>query len=176
MPVAAGAADAEVELEHVGLPGGQIDGAVAVEVADDREAAQGGGDDFIAGVDREAVVGVEIEVGAVEQSDFVAVGGVAVEVAGEGDAAGVECNRGAVLVEHGEAGGLHDERIGRAIVVCIQQPTEAGAHHRVGAVNAELGEAVGSAADSREVASEYAIVHAKLSAADQGRIELHGEG
>ena len=38
--VAAGACDAEVELEHVVLPGAKIDDAVAVEVADDREAAQ----------------------------------------------------------------------------------------------------------------------------------------
>ena len=89
--VAAGAADAEVELEHVGLPGGQIDRAVAVEIADDREAAQRGGDRRCRRHrSTKSVVGVEEEVRAVEQADFVAVGGVAVEVAGEGDAAAIE--------------------------------------------------------------------------------------
>ncbi len=177
--VAAGARDAEVELECVGLPGGQIDGAVAVEIAHDGEAAQLRGDDGVASVDFEIVVGVEPEVRAVEQADFVAVGGIAIEFAGESDTAASEGDGLTVLIQQREAGGLRNIEIGQAIAVGIDQPAEAGAGNGIGAINSELGKVAGwgqGGARTGEFTNEDRVVDTKLRDADQVRIDLHGEG
>ena len=67
-------------VDRIGLVGRQIDFAVAVEVADDRIPPQRAVDDRI---DLVVVVGVKIPLRAGEQAHLVAVGGVAVEVAGD---------------------------------------------------------------------------------------------
>ena len=60
----------------------------------------------VAGIDLEIVIGVEPEVGAIEQPHLVAVGRVAVEFAGEGNAAAGERDRLAILIGQREAGWL----------------------------------------------------------------------
>ena len=75
----------KIELEHVVSPRAQIDNPVAVKIADDREATEIRRDDLVAGVDREIVIRVKPEVATVEQPDLVAVGGVAIEIAGKGN-------------------------------------------------------------------------------------------
>ena len=111
--------------------------------------------------------------------NFVAIGGVAIEVAGEGDAAAVEV-REAVLVEHREVDRLPRERIDGAVVVGIQQPAEAVAHHRIGAVHASLSKPCRrrpcpDRAVSKKLPANTLSCTPSCAAADQRGIDCIGE-
>ncbi len=176
---------AQVELEHVVLPGPQVFDAVAVEIAGNREAAQlarhrAHGDHDALGARlriRLRVIDLEEpELRAVEDRHLVAVGRVAVEVAGN-DAVGLE------RLGHGE-GNVAGSRIDDAVPVDVDQPAE-GAGDGIQAIRGQLIEAVGAdgGAGPRiergivKVPREHAVVdaHARYLA-HQRRSDAQREG
>ena len=124
----------QVEREDVVVEDREIDFAVAVEIADDRRAEEGRVDERVAGVDDEVVVRVEGPFAGVVEADFVAVGGVVVEVAGDGNRAGdAEIGQRRLRVE--DVGAERDD----AVAIGVDQPAEDAA--QIGRV-AEGGELI----------------------------------